>query len=74
MSSKVRSAKTPPRAAGKLVDGAWCEVVGGTHAGKSGAVRDINTSKTGHVTITVVQKNGERFKTLARNVVVPARG
>ncbi len=51
-------------------DGAHCEVVGGTHAGKSGTVRDIRTSKTGHVTITVVQKNGDRFKTLARNVVV----
>jgi ribosomal protein S4E len=42
--------------------------VGGTHAGKSGIVRDINTSKSGHVTITVVQPNGERFKTLAKNV------
>jgi ribosomal protein S4E len=51
-------------------DGDKCEVVGGTHAGKSGTVRDVKTSKTGHVTITVVQKNGERFKTLARNVVV----
>jgi len=51
-------------------DGDHCEVTGGTHKGKSGTVRDINTSKTGHVTITVVQKNGERFKTLARNVVV----
>ena len=51
-------------------DGDRCEVTGGTHKGKSGTVRDINTSKTGHVTITVVQKNGERFKTLARNVVV----
>ena len=40
------------------------------HAGKSGTVRDIKTSKTGHVTITVVQANGERFKTLAKNVVV----
>lgn len=49
-------------------DGATCEVVAGTHKGKSGVVRDINTSKTGHVTITVVQKNGERFKTLAKNV------
>lgn len=54
----------------KPKDGDLCEVVGGTHAGKSGTVRDIQTSKTGHVTITVVQKNGERFKTLARNVVV----
>ncbi|RYD90850.1 MAG: RNA-binding protein [Sphingobacteriales bacterium] len=55
---------------GKLVDGAQCKVVGGTHAGKFGAVTDINTSKTGHVTITVVQKDGLRFKTLAKNVVV----
>lgn len=54
----------------KLVDGVFCEVVGGTHAGKSGVVRDINTSKTGHVTITVVQRSGVRFKTLAKNVVV----
>ncbi|MBA8889889.1 ribosomal protein S4E [Dokdonella fugitiva] len=54
----------------KLVDGARCSVVGGTHAGKSGTVTDIKTSKTGHVTITVVQKDGTRFKTLARNVVV----
>ncbi len=53
-----------------LRDGAQCAVVNGTHKGKSGTVRDINTSKTGHVTITVVQLNGERFKTLARNVIV----
>jgi ribosomal protein S4E len=53
-----------------IVDGAKCKVIGGVHAGKSGTVRDINTSKTGHVTVTVVQANGERFKTLAKNVVV----
>jgi ribosomal protein S4E len=52
-----------------LKDGDSCEVVGGTHAGKSGTVGDIKTSKTGHVTITVVQKGGIRFKTLAKNVV-----
>jgi len=51
-------------------DGDRCVVVGGTHSGKSGTVRDVNTSKTGHLTITVVQKDGERFKTLAKNVVV----
>lgn len=56
--------------ASKLKDGAHCNVVGGTHKGKSGTVRDIRTSKTGHVTITVVQKSGERFKTLAKNVQV----
>jgi ribosomal protein S4E len=44
--------------------------VGGTHAGKSGTVTNINTSKTGHVTITVVQNDGLRFKTLAKNVIV----
>jgi ribosomal protein S4E len=51
-------------------DGVRCDVVAGTHAGKSGIVRDINTSKTGQVTITVVQDSGVKLKTLARNVVV----
>lgn len=51
-----------------LKDGARCTVIGGSHKGKSGIVRDINTSKGGNVTITVVQDNGIRFKTLARNV------
>jgi ribosomal protein S4E len=59
-------AKSP----GKLKDGARCRVTGGVHAGKSGVVRDIKTGKTGHISITVVQPNGERFKTLARNVAV----
>jgi ribosomal protein S4E len=54
----------------KLKDGDQCKVVGGTHAGKSGTVRDVHTSKTGYVTITVEQKNGVRFKTLGKNVVV----
>jgi ribosomal protein S4E len=54
----------------KLKDVAHCKVVGGTHEGKYGTVSDINTSKTGHVTITVVQPNGERFKTLAKNVII----
>lgn len=49
-------------------DGEKCEVIGGTHKGKCGIVRDINTSKGGNVTITVVQENGIRFKTLAKNV------
>ena len=57
----------------KLKDGDQCKVVGGAHAGKSGTVRDINTSKTGQVTITVVQKSGARFKTLCKNVVVDSK-
>jgi ribosomal protein S4E len=60
------------KSTGKLKDGASCRVIGGVHAGKSGIVRDINTSKTGHVTITVVQPGGERFKTLAKNVEIEA--
>lgn len=56
-----------------LKNGATCEVVGGVHAGKSGTVEDLNTSKTGHITITVRQKTGVRFKTLGRNVVVPKK-
>jgi ribosomal protein S4E len=53
-----------------LKDGDECKVIKGTHIGKSGKVKDIKTSKTGHITITVVQKNGIRFKTLARNVSI----
>ena len=56
----------------KLSDGVQCKVIGGVHAGQSGVVRDVNTGKTGSVSITVVQPNGERFKTLAKNVVVQA--
>ena len=54
----------------ELKGGESCLVVGGTHKGKAGIVGDINISKTGHKTITVTQKSGERFKTLAKNVVV----
>ncbi|MBK9449882.1 MAG: KOW motif-containing protein [Bacteroidetes bacterium] len=54
----------------QLKDGDNCTVIAGTHKGKSGIVRDIHASKTGHITITVVQENGVRFKTLAKNVVV----
>ncbi len=56
-----------------LKDGATCAVTGGTHKGKSGIVRDLNLSKTGHWTLTVVQATGVRFKTLAKNVAVTAR-
>ena len=58
----------------KVRDGDQCSVVRGTHAGKSGTVSDVKTSKTGHVTVTVVQKGGEKFKTLARNVLVKLSG
>jgi ribosomal protein S4E len=56
----------------KLKDGDQCDVVGGTHVGKSGTVRDIKTSKTGNITITVEQENGVKFKTLGKNVTVKA--
>jgi len=54
----------------QLEDGARCKVIGGAHAGKTGAVHDINTGKTGHVSITVKQPNGARFRPLAKNVVI----
>jgi ribosomal protein S4E len=53
-----------------LKNGDFCLVIGGTHKGKSGIVQDLNTSKTGHITITVRQENGVRFKTLGRNVQI----
>ena len=52
-----------------LRDGARCEVIGGTHAGKAGIVRDIKVGPThGQTSITVVQADGQRFKTLGKNV------
>lgn len=57
----------------ELKDGDFCEVIAGTHKGKSGRARDLNISKTGHLTITVIQENGDRFKTLGRNVKIVAR-
>lgn len=52
----------------ELKNGTQCKVIAGTHAGKSGIVQDVHISKTGAVTITVLRANGERFKTLAKNV------
>ncbi len=54
----------------EVQNGDSCIVTGGTHKGKAGVVEDRNTSKTGHVTVTVRQASGDRFKTLARNVAV----
>ncbi len=54
----------------KLKDGDQCNVIAGTHIGKTGTIRDIKTSKTGHITITVEQINGVRFKTLGKNVII----
>ena len=54
----------------KIKDGDSCMVISGTHKGKSGVARDLNISKTGHLTITIVQTDGIRFKTLGKNVTV----
>jgi ribosomal protein S4E len=62
--------KTNSPTPAKVKDGDLCQVVGGTHKGKSGTARDINTSKTGQITLTIVQSSGERFQTLAKNVVL----
>ncbi len=60
----------PTRKSPTLHNGTKCKVIAGTHKGKCGTVTDINISKTGHQTITVIQANGERFKTLGKNVEV----
>ena len=72
-SGNGRRCKLKDTAKTDLKDGDYCEVVGGTHRGKTGTVKDVKTSKTGHVTITVVEDSGERFKTLAKNVSVRRR-
>ncbi len=54
-----------------MENGERCVVIAGTHKGKSGTIEDRNLSKGGHVTITVRQADGTRFKTLARSVRPP---
>lgn len=54
----------------QLKDGDYCKVIAGTHKGKAGYVQDINTGKTGAITITILQKNCVRFKTLAKSAEV----
>lgn len=54
----------------ELKNGDNCKVICYTHKGKSGIVQDLKTSKTGHITITVLQQGGVRFKTLGKYVVV----
>ena len=68
--------RTMPKSAkaAAVKEGDSCAVIAGIHAGKSGTAADFNTSKTGHLTLTVVQSNGQRFKTLAKNVVVRKAG
>ena len=51
-----------------IANGEACEVIAGTHKGKAGTVEDRKLSKTGHATITVRLPDGDRVKTLARNV------
>jgi ribosomal protein S4E len=51
-------------------NGDRCTVAVGRHKGKSGVVEDRHLSKAGHVTISVRQDDGVRFKTLAKSVVV----
>ncbi len=58
-----------PNSQTTLKDGLHCEVIAGTHGGKSGRIGDTNTSKTGHVTITVDAKRWRDSKTLATNVI-----
>lgn len=55
-----------------LKNGAHCLVFAGTHKGKSGLIADLHLSKTGHLTLTVIQENGLRFKTLGKNVRLTA--
>lgn len=54
----------------QVKNGDRCKVIAGVHKGKSGVVMDLKTSKTGAVTITVREADGERLKTLEKNVEI----
>ena len=49
-------------------DGDMVLIVAGTHKGKTGSIEDSNVSKTGASTVTVREPDGNRFKTLAKNL------
>jgi ribosomal protein S4E len=53
---------------GAIGNGDRCEVIAGTHKGRSGTVEDWHLAKSGHASITVREDGGARFKTLARSV------
>ena len=61
---------TGDAATSKIKNGDAVVIVGGTHTGKAGVVEDRKISKTGHVTITVRMADGDRVKTLAKNVTL----
>lgn len=51
-----------------VANGDQCRVTDGKHKGREGKVEDFNVSAGGNVTITVRTADGDRFKTLAKNV------
>ena len=51
-----------------IKNGETCTVFKGHHKNKSGVVEDFNIAKSGHATIPLLQPDGTRFKTLAKNV------
>lgn len=65
MSKEILITETNPN---NIKEGDFCIVIGGTHKGKEGNAGDFNISKTGHLTITITQADGVRFKTLGKNV------
>lgn len=65
MSKEILNTETNPN---NIKEDDFCLVIGGAHKGKEGKAGDFNISKTGHLTITITQTDGVRFKTLGKNV------
>ena len=53
-----------------LKDGDECKVIRGTHTGKSGMVRDINTSKTGHIQLPLSKRTAYVLRHLVRTLLL----
>jgi ribosomal protein L24 len=49
-----------------LKDGDQCKAVAGNHKGKTGTVKDINLSKTGHIILLLCKQMGQNLKHLAK--------
>jgi small subunit ribosomal protein S4e len=55
----------------KFHPGAKCEVIDGVHVGKSGTIKGVNAGNMHKPkSVLVEQHNGEKFETLANNIIV----
>jgi small subunit ribosomal protein S4e len=55
----------------KFHSGSKCEIIDGVHVGKAGTIKEVNAGNMHRSkSVLVEQHNGEKFETLAKNIIV----